>query len=255
MPRMKGEVLTNGDESAFEEIDAVDADFIEPWFVEFKTTRCTNLLMHADEVERADDINEWRQDPRNKNLSVRGDDRSPPWTWISYLYHDGTNLAIPQDVIRANLRTGGARVPLANNKHRKSYKELSQVGIDVDPLDRMFFDFTLDGKKVPVAGLLKTVGDTSLNHRDHVQIARDHGFDLFTKRARVGQAKHVRVRPIFRGNWSVSGRLAISVREISKATLLRIFQIAGSSIGIGDWRPSCKTPGPFGRYYIELKQV
>ena len=43
------------------------------------------LLMHWDNIEGGDTLKEWRQDPKNKNQSVPGDDRSPSWTWQTYL--------------------------------------------------------------------------------------------------------------------------------------------------------------------------
>ena len=260
MPARKSVIVddyANG--QVIEEQDGVDADYLLPaeqWSVEFETERITDLLMHADDVEKADEIKEWQKDPRNKNMSVPGDDRSPPWTWLSYLYHDGINLAIPQEVIRAILRHAGARVPLPNaGRGKKTFKELTQIGIDVDPPQAMFFRFLHDGKQVPVAKLLRLAGDTSLSYKDHIKVAREHGFDLYMKRAPIGRAKHVRVRPIFRGKWSVHGRLRVTVREINAETIQRILQIGGHSCGLGDWRPNSRTPGPFGRFFIKLRRV
>lgn len=243
-----------------EEQDGVDADFLLPseqWAVDFETERITDLLMHADDVEKADEIKEWQKDPRNKNMSVAGDDRSPPWTWISYLYHDGIHLAIPHAVLRAILRSAGTRVPLpSGGRGKKSFKELTQIGIDLEPAESMFFKFLHDGKQVPIAKLLHLIGDTSLTYKDHIAVAQDHGFDLFMKRARIGRAKHVRCRPIFRGKWSVQGRLRVTVREISAENLQRILQIGGHSCGMGDWRPNSPTSsGPFGRFFIKMRRV
>jgi len=42
----------------------------------FKLTGATPLLVHADDVEKADLLKAWRKNPENKNLSVPGDDRS-----------------------------------------------------------------------------------------------------------------------------------------------------------------------------------
>lgn len=38
------------------------------------------LLMHKDNIEFGERIKKWQKDPKNKDLSVAGDDRSPAWT-------------------------------------------------------------------------------------------------------------------------------------------------------------------------------
>lgn len=58
------------------------------FFASFELTGTTPLLMHADDVDAADALIEWRQKPDNKNISKPGDDRSPPWAWQTYLYRD-----------------------------------------------------------------------------------------------------------------------------------------------------------------------
>lgn len=60
-------------------------------------TGLTPLLMHSDDVEWSDSIKAWRDDPANKRFKVAGDDRSPAWTWIGYLWHDGTVVGIPAE--------------------------------------------------------------------------------------------------------------------------------------------------------------
>ena len=47
------------------------------------------LIQHNDNLTFAEAIKAWRDDPANAALSINGDDRSPPWTWIGYLYHNG----------------------------------------------------------------------------------------------------------------------------------------------------------------------
>ena len=50
--------------------------------------------MHQDDVELGDELKEWRKDPANSNLSTPGDDRTPPWTWKSYIYNDGDVIGV-----------------------------------------------------------------------------------------------------------------------------------------------------------------
>jgi hypothetical protein len=78
---------------------------------------------------------------------------------------------------------------------------------------------------------------------------------LFVKRARIGNAKHVRVRPRF-DSWSVSGTLTVLDDSITTDVLERILTHAGAYAGVGDWRPSSpKSPGPFGRFTSTVKEV
>ena len=47
------------------------------------------LIMHADNIEWADEMEAWRTNPANKAKSKAGDDRTPPWRWIGSLnYND-----------------------------------------------------------------------------------------------------------------------------------------------------------------------
>ena len=73
------------------------------------------------------------------------------------------------------------------------------------------------------------------------------GFSLFVKRARIGQSKHVRVRPRF-DQWATEGRVAILDESITPKILQTILDMAGRYKGMGDWRPSSKTPGQFGMF-------
>ena len=89
----------------------------------------TPLLMHNDNLAFTEKVNAWRKDPANKELSVSGDDRTPPWTWIGYLYHDGKNLGVAADNLMTMLREGGAKV--LTGKGKETYKEGS-IPVNVD---------------------------------------------------------------------------------------------------------------------------
>lgn len=202
------------------------------------------LLMHADDIWQADELSEWRKAPENKNQSKSGDDRSPAWTWQTYLYSDGENVAMPSANIMVALRTAGTQLIL---KGKKTYKELTQSGLlIVDEYCR----FLCGGKEVPLAKINALRGESFTDQSKAVQKL---GFSLFAKRARIGQAKHVRVRPRF-DDWSVEGQITVISRDINEDVLRQIFGFAGNC-GLGDWRPACKTPGPFGMFQSELTKV
>lgn len=200
------------------------------------------LLMHQDSVEQADTLTAWRKDPGNKNKSAAGDDRSPSWTWQTYCYTDESRVVMPYENVMVCLRQGATQVKLRGNK---TYKELSQSGL-VPAGENC--EFLCDGKPIKVTQLDKI---REAEFSEQADAAREMGFRLFVKRARVGQSKHIRVRPRF-DNWTVKGSLIVMSDDITQQIAEQIFVLAGR-VGIGDWRPGCKTPGPFGMFEAKLK--
>jgi len=202
------------------------------------------LLMHADNVEEADTLTQWRKDPANKNVSVSGDDRSPPWTWQAYLYHDGENVAIPSANLAVCIRQAAAQIIL---KKQKTFKELSQSGMMATA---EFLDLRVGGQPIAMADVLAL---REQSFAEQSEAARKMGFRLDVRRARVGQSKHVRVRPRF-DTWTADGVLEVIAPELKIEIVDQMFQIAGR-VGLGDWRPGCKTPGPFGMFSAKLKKA
>jgi hypothetical protein len=215
---------------------------------EFVLEGTTPLLMHQDDVELSDQLAEWRKASENKKISVKGDDRSPAWTWQTYLYQDGTNLVIPSDNVMACLRFAGATVTL---KGMKTFKESTQSGI---LLASEFCEFRCGGKQIPIKPILAMKNKP---FKEQADAARAMGFSLFMKRAKVGTAKHVRVRAMFPAGWTVRGTLEVAefASEITWEILSEIFKASGRA-GIGDWRPSSqKSPGRFGMFVAKLKRL
>lgn len=203
----------------------------------------TDILMHADNIEWADQMEEWKNRPENKKLSKAGDDRTPPWRWLGCLnYDDPKNgfVSVPSENIMRSIMEGAANVP--TGKGQKTFKSQSQSGL----LCRSFsWPLLVEGQTVSMKELwelreLKTF-------KEHQAAAEKLGFSLFVKRAKIGNSKHIRVRPRF-ANWSTTGEIAITDEAISKDVLRSILQQAGQYKGIFDWRPGAKTPGPFGMF-------
>ena len=48
-------------------------------------------------------------------------------------------------------------------------------------------------------------------------------------------------------DWSVQGRVMVLDERITEKVLLSILT-EGGQLGLGDYRPSCKKPGPFGTF-------
>jgi len=208
------------------------------------------LLMHNDNLAYTEKLEAWRSDPANKGMSTAGDDRTPPWTWIGYLYHDGAHVGIASDNLMTMLREGGAKV---TKKGKETFKKQTQSGII---LDRQQWDLYLgDGQKIDVVTINHLIGN--LNFNEHISTVEDMGFELLVKRAKIGRAKHIRVRPMFR-YWTAVGTLTVLDEELTGLTgrtLQTIFDQAGALCGLCDWRPSSGSSGTFGRFEAEVERV
>lgn len=206
--------------------------------LQFQLTGRTPLLMHADNVEAADELSAWQKDPDNKGLSKPGDDRTPAWTWQTYLYHDGKHLVWPSANLMVCLRQAAAQIILSK---QKTFKEASQAGLA--PQDEFL---NLEGRngKIPVAALHEIRDEPFVAHKE---AARLHGFSLDARRAAIGRAKHIRVRPRF-DVWTIRGTLDVLLPDLlTKEVIIRLFTLAGN-VGLGDWRPGGRTPGVFGKF-------
>ncbi|HWB15959.1 MAG TPA: hypothetical protein VG538_06080 [Vicinamibacterales bacterium] len=204
------------------------------------------LLMHADNIEWADEMDAWKNDPANKKGSKAGDDRSPAFRWIGSLYHDGQHVAIPSDNLMRSFMEGAAMVPVPGGKNGKTFKSQSQSGMLIDGTH---WPLMVDGQPILVAPILALKGEKQFEA--HQKAVEKAGFSLHVKRAKVGQNKHVRVRPIFQA-WSARGVVHVWDEQITDDVLVQIVTQAGLYKGLGDWRPGGKTPGPFGMFTASI---
>lgn len=216
-------------------------------------TGLSPLLMHGDNLSFSEKVKKWLNDPANREIKgSAGDDRGPAWTWIGGIYHDGHFLSMPSDNLMTCLREGGAKV-LTGRKGGETFKKQTQSGILIDGFG---FDLLVGGKKVPLEPINSLIGDNDFLH--HTEVAESLGFELLVKRAKVGQAKHVRVRAMFR-DWVAQGSITVIDEELSGLTqgvIEKILAQAGALLGLGDWRPgSPRSPGSFGRFQSEVKAV
>ena len=213
-----------------------------------KLTGKTPFLMHHDNIEWADYMDDWKNDPGNKKGSKAGDDRSPSWRWLGCVYHDGKTLAIPQANIMKSLMEGGAMVPVPGGKNGKTFKSQTQSGMmSVEP----FWQLLIAGRPIEWAQIEALKDEPKF--ANHKIKARELGFDLLVKRAAVGASKHVRVRPQFAAGWEAIGQVIVWDEQITDQALSDIFEYAGQYKGIGDWRPGApKKPGPYGTFEAKI---
>jgi hypothetical protein len=210
----------------------------------------TPLLMHNDNLTFTERIVGWRRAPENKELSTSGDDRSPAWTWIGYLYHDSKHIGIAADNIMTMMREGGAKV--STGKGKATYKKQTQSGI---MLDQQQFALEVGGRQIPLNPIRELIGVTDFTK--HLDIAESLGFELLVKRAKIGRAKHIRVRPMFR-EWVAVGSLTVLDSELTGLTqpiLELVLNQAGALSGLCDWRPSSPASGTFGKFQPKVERV
>ena len=90
----------------------------------------TPLLMHRDNIEWADFMDAWKNNPDNKAKSKAGDDRTPAFRWLGCLYHDTAGLlSIPQENVMRAIMEGGAMVLVPGGKSGKTFKAQTQSGM------------------------------------------------------------------------------------------------------------------------------
>jgi len=209
------------------------------------------LIMHKDNLVFTEKIKAWCKEPENKIHSVPGDDRTPPWRWIGYTYHDTKHLGVSSDNLMTMMREGGAKVLVGKGK--LTFKKQTQSGILIPSQQ---WDLYVGGKLVPIAPISDLIGE--MDFLKHIQIAEEYGFELSVLRARVSSSKHIRVRPMFR-DWVLKGSLMVTDEELSGITegvLNLILKQAGSLVGLCDWRPSSsKSGGRFGTFSSEVTKL
>lgn len=208
----------------------------------------TPLLMHHDNIQFSERVRAWQQE--NRSLSVAGDDRTPAWSWIGSLYDDGEYVGLNADNMMTMLREGGAKVP--TGAKNETYKRQTQSGI---VLEEICPPLLVNGKRLEMAPISALLDEDDF--ASHVEAVQEMGFDLLVKRAKVGTSKHIRVRPMF-GKWAViTSLMVVDPKEsgLTREVLQKILNKAGSLCGLGDWRPSSRTPGQFGRFSATVEPI
>jgi hypothetical protein len=220
---------------------------MEPITATVTLTGKTPMLMHADNIDWADQMEEWKNDPKNKANSKAGDDRTPPWRWIGCLNFDDPKkgvVTLPSEYIMRSIMAGAAEVP--TGKGKKTYKAQSQSGL----LCKDFhWPLLINGNPISMHDIQEL--RKLPKFKDQAEAVQELGFSLFVKRAKIGSSKHIRVRPRF-DTWSASGEILITDEQITKQVLSTILDISGRLKGLGDWRPGCATPGPWGMFSAEV---
>lgn len=212
------------------------------------------LIMHKDHVSFSERVQKWCKAPENKLLSRNGDDRTPAWTWLGYLYLEEGKVGIPSDNLMTAICEAGAKVPVPG-RGKETFKRYTQSGLTTDSIQMDLFygpKYEYQLTEEDLSPLL-----SELDFEKHEQVVKELGFELMVKRAAIQRSKHVRVRPLFR-NWRAVGTITVFDEEssgLTKEVLDLIMFQCGNYVGIGDWRPSSGASGSCGRFSAEIVEL
>jgi hypothetical protein len=137
---------------------------------------------------------------------------------------------------------GGALVYVPGGRSGKTFKAQTQSGCQFLDLS---WKMLVRGELIPWAPFLGLMDENDF--QIHKAMALEHRFHLDVRRVIVQGKRHIRVRPCFE-DWGATGRLYVSDEQITAQVLAQIWDAAGDQKGVGDWRPSSKKPGPYGRF-------
>lgn len=204
-----------------------------------KITGRTPLLLHHNNLAARD-----ADSAGGVSGGRAGDDRFPPGRWKRCLYIFDGRLVMPVENIMASVLKVGSAIKVGGNK---TLKEASQ---------RLYFDspflaFRFSGRDLTE----KQVDAIDGKFDEQMTAASKLGFELYVKPCRVNGKGHIRVRPRF-NEWETGGEFEVEDEELTAERLAKLFDLAGTRSGLGDWRPgSPKRPGTWGMFRSELKAV
>lgn len=201
------------------------------------------MLWHRDNLEFDPKVKDWQK--INKD-TPKGDDRHPAWKYIGSFYHNNKILGLDSMTLAANLSEAAKGITMQG---KKTYKEPAQTAVEYDST---FVAVKINGREVPVKSFAKLMDDNEQDIQKHIDNAESLGLSLDIRRVKVGQAKHVRVRPRLPEGWTAEFKITVDDDIISKETLEQIYHLAGTKKGLGDWRPGAPKPGTFGRFSTTL---
>ncbi len=142
------------------------------------------------------------------------------------LYYSSNGPIIPGANLLASFRDGGRRVNLGK---------------------RLLSALLLDDVEIP----LEYPGP-----RDLETLAMHPGYRFIRSVVNSGRSagRVMRCRPIFR-KWSLKTTADLDEDELNFGDLVRIVEAAGRFAGLGEWRPSLRKGGQYGRYIAKIEEI
>ena len=195
----------------------------------YTLTGISPLLLHSGQA--IDPLNHYAKEMKRVSKKRQKTDEDQAIIgrveWFMSIYHDGAvdeladgeikadpnaRIVIPAPSLEAMIVAGGKKLKLGNQV---------KSGVIVENDAQLIYDGPKDINELHAAG----------NHTHRVP-------------ARVGTARVMRTRPIFRV-WSVNVSITHDESVLDESELFSILKAAGQLVGIGDWRPR------FGRFTVE----
>jgi len=141
--------------------------------------------------------------------------------WKEYLYTSNGMIIQPASHIEGAMVKAAASFKITG-KRGKSYKDLFSANVFIDPIEIPH--------NIPIPDELDCDADKQL----YIDMR-----PVIVMRARV-----VRLRPTFKAGWSLSFTINVIDDELPFEILSDVLNLAGKTVGIGDYRPK------FGRFMV-----
>lgn len=192
----------------------------------YTITGISPLLLHNGQA--IDPLNQYAKEmkriSKKKNKTDEDQGIMARVEWFMSIYHDGPQDKISDGEItvdsaaRIVLPANGIEAMLIAGAKKLKQGNAAKSGLIVDSDARLTYDGPKDINALWAAG----------KHLHRVAV-------------RVGTARVMRTRPIFRA-WSAEIGVSFDASVIDEPEIFSIIKAAGSQVGIGDWRPR------FGRF-------
>jgi hypothetical protein len=146
--------------------------------------------------------------------------------WKDYLYTNGSGIYQPAIHFEACMLKAATSFKIAGKKG-KSYKDLFSGFVRVTP------DHIAHGVPTP----------------DELDFDADKSLYLDLRPVVVQRARVARIRPVFKEGWTLDFDITVDDDELHWQVLKDVLEMAGRTIGIGDFRPR------FGRFTVTKFEV
>lgn len=221
----------------------------DPILYTFESLGRTRIIFHRNDVLAGDRVKAWRDDHKK---TPKGDDRYPPWTWKTYLYHDGECVVVPTGNVSAALGRAGVEFTLTGTR-----KTLKAAAVSCLLFPQESLRVYPAGKTTPIRMQDVIDIDDEAPFAEHVAPAAKLGFILDVQRVPIGKKQHVHVRPCLPPGWRITGTFYnVQPDRIPEEQLKKLWKNVGEFEGLCDWRPGAPNhPGHHGKFETTIARA
>ena len=171
-------------------------------------------------------------DPGGKKKDILGGtDYSDEWVKTaltslkqSELPVEERDIAMPSANLQACLREAGSKIKIKGNLTAKT---AMASGVQLDEIE---YPILINGGS--------TFNIKKIREKNWLHMAG----------VNIGKSKVDRIRAYVPTPWRITFRMSVLLPEVTKDLIEKVVIMAGARCGLGDWRPSNKTPGNYGRF-------